>query len=51
MMVLFGSLGFLVCLVLWLNLSTWERSPARSWACLGILLWLVRRRAMGASEG
>ncbi len=50
-LVVFGSLGFVVCLILWLNLSNLGKIAGTSWACLGILLWLVRRRAMGASEG
>jgi putrescine importer len=49
-LILFGSLGFLVCLVLWLNLSNLGKIAGTSWACLGILLWLVRRSAMKAAE-
>jgi amino acid transporter len=51
MMVLFGSLGFVVCLILWLNLSHLGKIAGSSWACLGILLWLLRRRAMKIAEG
>ena len=43
-LVLFGSLGFVVCLILWLNLSNLGKIAGSSWACLGILLWLVRRK-------
>ena len=47
-LILLGSLGFVVCLVLWLNLSNLGKIAGSSWACLGILLWLVRRSAMKA---
>ena len=49
-LILLGSLGFVVCLILWLNLSNLGKIAGCSWACLGILLWLVRRRAMKAAE-
>jgi putrescine importer len=45
-LVFFGGGGFLVCLVLWLNLSTLGKIAGSAWACLGILLWFVRRNAM-----
>ena len=45
-----GSLGFVVCLILWLNLSNLGKIAGTSWACLGILLWLARRRTMKATE-
>lgn len=45
-LVLFGSGGFLVCLLLWLNLSNLGKIAGSLWACLGILLWLLRRNTM-----
>jgi putrescine importer len=48
--VLFGLLGFVVCLTLWLNLSHLAKIAGSSWACVGILLWFMRRRAMKAVE-
>jgi amino acid transporter len=47
---LFGLLGLVVCLTLWLNLSHLAKIAGSSWACLGILLWFVRRPAMKAAE-
>jgi hypothetical protein len=38
-LVVFGSLGLVVCLILWLNLSNLVKIAGASWACLGILLW------------
>ena len=46
--ILFGLLGFGVCLTLWLNLSHLAKIAGGSWACLGILLWLLRKRHMNA---
>lgn len=43
-----GVLGFLVCFVLWLNLSNLGKIAGTSWAVLGILLWMLRRGAMKA---
>jgi len=45
-LVLLGLSGFLVCLLLWLNLSNLGKIAGSLWACLGILLWFARRRAM-----
>jgi hypothetical protein len=45
-LVAFGIAGFLICLLLWLNLGILGKIAGSSWACLGILLWFVRRRAM-----
>ena len=45
----FGSFGFVVCLVLRVNLSL-GKIAGTSWACLGILLWLVRRNSMTATQ-
>ena len=47
--VLLGLLGFVVCLTLWLNLSHLAKIAGGSWACLGIVLWLLRRRQMGSA--
>jgi amino acid transporter len=44
--ILFGSCGFLVCLLLWLNLSNLAKVAGTSWACIGIALWFARRRTM-----
>ncbi len=49
-LILLGSCGFLVCLLLWLNLSSLGKIAGSSWACLGILLWLARRRAMKEAQ-
>jgi amino acid transporter len=48
--VLFGLLGFVVCFTLWLNLSHLAKIAGSSWACLGILLWFIRRHTMKAAE-
>jgi amino acid transporter len=48
--VILGSLGLLVCLTLWLNLSHLAKVAGSSWACIGILLWVLRRRKMRAAE-
>jgi putrescine importer len=48
--VIFGSCGFLVCLLLWLNLSNLGKIAGSSWASIGILLWFARRRAMKETE-
>lgn len=45
-LIFFGAGGFLVCLVLWLNLSSLGKIAGSAWACLGVLLWFVRRNAM-----
>ena len=45
-LILFGSGGFLICLLLWLNLSNLGKIAGSCWAVLGILLWLSRRRVM-----
>ena len=45
-LVLFGLCGFFVCLLLWLNLSNLGKIAGSTWACIGILLWFARRRAM-----
>lgn len=37
--------GFLTCLFLWINLGPLARMAGTGWALLGILLWVVRRRA------
>jgi len=49
-LVLSGTVGFIVCLILWLNLSNLGKIAGTSWACLGILLWVARRRAMNVAE-
>ena len=48
--VVFGLLGLVVCFTLWLNLSHLAKIAGGLWACLGILLWFVRRRAMRAAQ-
>jgi amino acid transporter len=48
--VVFGLLGLVVCFTLWLNLSHLAKIAGSLWACLGILLWFVRRRAMRAAQ-
>jgi amino acid transporter len=42
--VLPSALGFLVCLLLWLNLSPLALTVGTLWALLGILLWWSRRK-------
>ena len=42
--VLLGISGFVTCLFLWLNLGLLARIVGTIWACLGILLWLLRRK-------
>jgi putrescine importer len=42
--VVVGMCGFVTCLFLWLNLGLLARIVGTIWACLGILLWLFRRR-------
>ncbi len=37
--------GFLTCLFLWINLGPLARMAGTGWALLGILFWVVRRRA------
>ena len=37
--------GFLTCLFLWINLGPLARVAGTGWALLGVLLWVVRRRA------
>ena len=49
-LVLSGTLGFIVCLILWLNLSNLGKIAGTSWACLGVLLWVMRRRTMNFAE-
>ena len=50
-LVLSGTFGFIVCLILWLNLSNLGKIAGTSWAFLGIALWFVRRRTMNLAEG
>jgi amino acid transporter len=50
-LVVFGIAGFLICFLLWLNLSTLGKIAGSSWACLGILLWFARRKAMKEAQG
>jgi amino acid transporter len=45
-LVAFGLCGFLVCLLLWLNLSSLGKIAGSCWACLGIVLWWARRKTM-----
>jgi amino acid transporter len=49
-LVIFGLLGLLVCLALWLNLSQLAKIAGSLWACIGLLLWFVRRRAVQPTE-
>ena len=42
--VVVGMCGFVTYLFLWLNLRLLARIVGTIWACLGILLWLFRRR-------
>lgn len=44
MLLSFG--GFVTCLLLWANLGSLARVAGTSWALLGVLLWVIRRRAM-----
>jgi amino acid transporter len=37
--------GFITCFLLWVNLGPLARIAGTSWALLGILLWVVRRRS------
>jgi putrescine importer len=39
-----GICGFVTCLFLWLNLGLLARIVGTIWACLGIVLWLLRRK-------
>ena len=48
--VLLGSCGFLVCLLLWLNLSHLAKIAGGCWAGVGILLWSARRRAVKEAQ-
>lgn len=36
--------GFSTCLLLWINLGPLARVAGTAWACVGVLLWLIRRR-------
>ncbi len=36
--------GLITCFFLWINLGSLARIAGTTWACAGILLWLVRRR-------
>jgi amino acid transporter len=45
-LVAFGLCGFLVCLLLWLNLSSLGKIAGTCWASLGIVLWWARRKTM-----
>lgn len=44
--ILLSSLGFVVCLFLWVHLGSLARVAGTIWASLGVALWLVRRRNM-----
>lgn len=37
--------GFATCLTLWLSLGTLARIVGTTWACVGVLFWVARRRA------
>ena len=41
---LLGLGGLVTCFFLWVNLGTLARVVGTVWACVGILLWLVRRQ-------
>jgi len=45
-----AACGFLVCLLLWLNLSQLAKIAGSCWACVGILLWFVRKRTMKEAQ-
>lgn len=42
--ILLGLGGMVTCFFLWINLGSLARLVGTIWACLGILLWMVRRR-------
>jgi putrescine importer len=42
--ILLGLGGMVTCFFLWMNLGSLARLVGTIWACLGILLWIVRRR-------
>src|SRR5580704_3399368 len=41
---LISAAGFLTCLFIWTNLGPLARIAGTSWALLGVVLWIVRRR-------
>lgn len=43
--------GCAVCFFLWINLGPMARVLGTSWAVIGIVLWLLRRRKMGKMNG
>lgn len=43
--ILLSLCGLVTCFFLWMNLGPLARIAGTLWACAGILLWLVRRRA------
>ena len=48
--VLSGSCGFVVCLLLWLNLSNLAKIAGACWAVVGILLWIARRKIIKEAQ-
>ncbi len=43
--------GCAVCFFLWINLGPMARALGTTWAVIGIVLWLFRRRKMGKMNG
>jgi putrescine importer len=45
--ILLSLTGCAVCFFLWINLGPMARVLGTSWAVIGIILWLFRRKKMG----